>query len=105
MAFAPTKVPPQGYLYLVDDAGDGESVLPVDTPIAAAFGRHIAKTASARSAPWGVPVFATGGLLTLDLAITFNQNVRRRSGLLPLRRGTIRRGTPAGRAVSSVTVP
>jgi hypothetical protein len=100
VAFAPTSAT-TGYLYLVDDAGDGGYA--GGSPIALPSSGALQNSQCTLNAT-GSSVFATGNLLTLNLAITFTQAFAGNQVFyLAARNNTT--GNSGWQAVGSVTVP
>ncbi len=100
VAFAPTSAT-SGYLYLVDDAGDGGYAN--GSPIALSSSGSLQNSQCTINAA-GSSVLATGNLLTLNLAITFNQGFAGNQVFyLAARNNTT--GNSGWQAVGSVTVP
>jgi hypothetical protein len=100
VAFAPTSAT-SGYLYLVDDAGDGGYAS--GSPIALPSSGTLSNSQCTISAA-GSSVSASGNTLTLNLATTFNSSFAgNRVFYLAARNGT--GGNSGWQAVGSVTVP
>ncbi len=100
VAFAPTG-PTSGYLYLVDDAGDGGYAN--GSPIALPSSSTLQNSQCTIDAA-GSSVFATGNILTLNLVITFNQGFAGNQVLYLAARNNST-GNSGWQAVGSVTVP
>ncbi len=100
VAFAPTSAT-SGYLYLVDDAGDGgyASGSPIALPSSGTLQNSQCTINATQSS-----VFATGNLLTLNLAITFNQGFAGNQVFYLAARNNST-GNSGWQAVGSVTVP
>jgi hypothetical protein len=100
VAFAPTSAT-SGYLYLVDDAGDGGYAR--GSPIALPSSGTLSNSQCTISAA-GSSVSASGNTLTLNLAITFNSSFAGdRVFYLTARNGS--GGNSGWQALGSVTVP
>ena len=100
VAFAPTSAT-SGYLYLVDDAGDGGYA--GGSPIALPSSGTLQNSQCAINAT-GSSVLATGNILTLNLAIAFNPAFAGNQVIyLAARNNTT--GNSGWQAVGSVTVP
>ena len=100
VAFAPTSAT-SGYLYLVDDAGDGGYAN--GSPIALPSSGTLQNSQCTINAT-GSSMFATGNLLTLNLAITFNQAFAGNQVFYLAARNNST-GNSGWPAVGSVTVP
>jgi hypothetical protein len=100
VAFAPMGAT-SGYLYLVDDAGDGGYAN--GSPIALPSSSTLQNSQCTIDAA-GSSVLATGNILTLNLVITFNQGFAGNQVFyLAARNNTT--GNSGWQAVGSVTVP
>ena len=100
VAFAPTSAT-SGYLYLVDDAGDGGYAS--GSPIALPSSGTLQNSQCTINAT-GSSVLATGNIITLNLAITFNQTFAGNQVFYLAARNN-NTGNSGWQAVGSVTVP